>query len=51
MTNIIKYIENHKSMINYDMEYSKAAYKYVFKVFYKQANKKDYKSQILILNI
>lgn len=47
----IKYIQDYKSVINYDMAYSKTAHNYLFKDFYKKANKKKYKLQTLIYNI
>lgn len=38
-------------MINYDIAYSKVAHKYIFRVFYKRTNKKEYELQIFIPNI
>ena len=36
---IIKCIRDYGNTINYDMAHSKAAHKYVFKVFYRRTNK------------
>lgn len=33
------------------MANNKIAYKYIFKIFYRQTNKKKYKLQILIISI
>lgn len=38
-------------MVNYDIAYSKVAYKYLFKAFYNTINKKEYDSQIWQKNI
>ena len=51
MTHYIKYIQDYESAINYDIAYSKAAHKYLFKAFYGQINKKKYELQILKHNI
>ncbi len=51
MTHFIKCIRDYESAINYDMAYSEAAHKYLFKVFYGQTNKKEYELQILNYNI
>ena len=34
MTYFVKYIQDYKSAINYDMAHNKAIYKYLFKAFY-----------------
>lgn len=47
----VKYIYKYRNAINYDTVYSKTAYKYLFKVFYKGENKKEYELQILQYNI
>lgn len=47
----VQYIWNNISMINYNSAYSKAAYKYFFKTFYKRRNNKEYKLQIWQDNI
>ena len=38
-------------MVNYNIAYSKMAYKYLFKAFYNSTNKKKYKLQIWMHNI
>lgn len=47
MTYFDKYIYVHGNAINYDIVYSEIAYKYLINAFYKQTNKKEYKSLIL----
>ena len=44
-------IRNYGSAINYDTTYSKAAYKYLFKAFYNNTNKKKYDVQIWQYNV
>ncbi len=51
MTHFVKCIRDYESAINYNTVHSKAAHKYLLKVFYGQTNKKKYKSQILKHNI
>lgn len=51
MTYFVKYIQDYENAINHDITNSKAAYKYLFKVFYRRTNKKKFKLQILKYNI
>lgn len=51
MIYFIKCIQDYGKVIQYDIAYSKAVYKYFFKAFYGQINKKKYKSEILKHNI
>ena len=51
MIHFVKYIQDYRSAINYDIVHSETAYKYLCKAFYGRTNKKEYKSQILEHNI
>ena len=42
ITYFTQYIRDYSSTVKYDKAYSKAAYKYIFKVFYNRTNKKEY---------
>lgn len=44
MTYFVKYIQDYDSAINYDIANSKIVYKYFFKAFYRQINKKEFKT-------
>lgn len=46
INHFVQYIWNYGNAVNYNTAYSKAAYKYLFKVFYNKTNKKEYKLQI-----
>ena len=47
----VQCIWDYDSAVNYDTAHSKAAYKYIFKVFYNRINKKKYESQIWQHNV
>lgn len=51
ITDFVKCISDSLSAINYDTTYSKAAYKSLFKNFYRRTNKNEYELQILKHNI
>lgn len=42
MTHLVYCIKEYDSAKNYNTRYGKALYKYLFKVFYNQTNKKEY---------
>lgn len=46
MSHFICCILDYSSAVNNDTTYGEALYKYLFKVFYKITNKKEYNSQI-----
>lgn len=47
MSHFDKYIYKYRSIVNYDIEHSETAYKYLFKALYGRTNKKEYVLQIL----
>ena len=51
MNYFIQYIWDYGSLVNYNIAYSKMAYRYFLKVFYDKTNKKEYKLQIWQHNI
>ena len=51
VTHFAQYIRDYGSAVNYDIAYSKAAHKYLLKVFYNRTNKKEYDVQIWQYNI
>ena len=51
MTYFVKFNQNYGYIINYNMTPKKKVYKYLFKVFYRQINRKKYELQILQYNI
>ena len=51
MSYFVQCIQDYDNAVNYNTAYSKAAHKYLFKVFYNRTNKKKYNSQIWQHNI
>ena len=51
LSHFIQCIWDYSNVVNYDTAYSKAAYKYLFKTFYNQTNKKGYNLQIWQYNV
>ncbi len=46
ISHFVQCIWDYGSTVNYDTTHSKAAHKYLLKVFYNKTNKKEYNSQI-----
>ena len=51
MNQFVQCIWDYGSAVNYNIAYSKAAYKYLFKVFYNRPNKKEFNLQIWQHNV